>query len=75
MRLGLHHGIFCIGCRSTLMLLMSAVGTGNIGWMMALGAVMAIERNLPWGRWYSAPIGLALLTWGALIVAGFRSWS
>ena len=50
------------------MLLMFAVGTGNVGWMMALGAVMAIEKNLPWGRRLSTPLGIGLLLWGGLIV-------
>jgi predicted metal-binding membrane protein len=63
-RLGLHHGIFCIGCCWPLMLLMFAVGTGNIGWMLVLGALMAVEKNLPWGRRMSKPLGLLLLIWG-----------
>ena len=63
-RLGVHHGIFCVGCCWSLMLLMFAVGVGNIGWMLTLGAVMAIEKNLPWGRRFSAPLGLVLITWG-----------
>jgi predicted metal-binding membrane protein len=50
------------------MLLMFAVGTGNVGWMLALGAVMAIEKNMPWGRRLSQPLGLALLACGLLIV-------
>jgi hypothetical protein len=35
--------------------------------MLALGAVMAAEKNLPWGRKLSAPVGLALLAGGAMI--------
>ena len=66
--LGAHHGLFCIGCCWALMLLMFAVGTGNVGWMMALGAVMAIEKNVSWGRRLSAPLGVGLLAWGLAIV-------
>jgi predicted metal-binding membrane protein len=49
------------------------VGVGNLGWMLALGAVMGVEKNLPWGRRLSAPLGMALLgaalavTLGALL--------
>jgi len=64
--LGIHHGIFCVGCCWALMLLMFGVGVGNLGWMLALGAVMAVEKNLPWGRKLSAPVGVALLACGAL---------
>ena len=50
------------------MLLMFVVGVGNVGWMLALGAVMAAEKNLPWGRRLSAPLGLTLLYWGTTLI-------
>jgi len=66
--LGVHHGIFCVGCCWALMLLMFGVGVGNVAWMLGLGAAMAVEKNLSWGRKLSAPIGVALLAWGGLIL-------
>jgi predicted metal-binding membrane protein len=66
--LGAHHGAYCVGCCWALMLLMFAVGTGNLGWMLAIGAVMAIEKNTRWGRRLAAPLGIALLALGALVV-------
>jgi predicted metal-binding membrane protein len=59
--LGLHHGIFCVGCCWAIMLLMFVVGTGSVGWMLAIGAVMAIEKNVSWGRRLSVPLGVGLL--------------
>src|SRR5271166_2985960 len=44
--LGAHHGAFCVGCCWAIMLLMFVVGTGNVGWMLALGAIMAVEKNM-----------------------------
>lgn len=67
--LGAHHGLFCVGCCWALMLLMFAVGTGSLGWMLLLAAVMAIEKNFSWGRRLSAPLGVALLGWSAVLVA------
>lgn len=67
-RLGVHHGIFCVGCCWSLMLLMFAVGVGNLGFMLALGAVMAVEKNMPWGRRLSAPLGVALIGGGLLVL-------
>jgi predicted metal-binding membrane protein len=67
-RLGINHGLFCVGCCWALMLLMFAVGVGNVAWMLALGAVMAAEKNLPWGRKLSAPLGVALIGWGGVIL-------
>jgi len=59
--LGIRHGAFCVGCCWCLMLLMFVIGSANIGWMLALGAVMAAEKNLPAGRRLAAPIGAILL--------------
>jgi predicted metal-binding membrane protein len=67
LRLGLHHGVFCVGCCWALMLLMFVVGTGNVGWMLGLGAVMAAEKNLPWRRGFSHALGVLLLALGALV--------
>ena len=51
------------------MLLMFAVGAGSLGWMLVLAAVMALEKNTPWGRRLSKPLGSALLAWAGLLVA------
>src|SRR5437660_1497769 len=68
-RLGVHHGAFCVGCCWAIMLLMFVVGTGSVGWMLVLGALMAIEKNVSWGRRLSAPLGVGLLAGAGLIVA------
>lgn len=65
--LGMHHGAYCVGCCWALMLIMFGVGIGNVGWMLVLGVVMAIEKNMPWGRKISTPLGLVLIGWGFLI--------
>ena len=51
-----------------MMLLMFAVGVGNVAWMLMLGAAMAVEKNMPWGRKLSAPWGVVLLAWGGYIL-------
>lgn len=66
--LGLHHGLYCLGCCWSLMLLMFAVGAGNLAWMLALGAAMAVEKNLPQGRRLSTPLGITLLGAGTLLL-------
>ena len=63
-RLGLDHGIYCIGCCWALMLLMFAVGAGSLIWMMVLAIVMGIEKNVTWGRKLSAPLGVVLFAAG-----------
>lgn len=66
--LGLAHGLFCVGCCWALMLVSFAVGMGNLGWMLLLGLAMAAEKNLAWGRRLSAPLGVALIGAGAVLV-------
>lgn len=72
--IGAHHGLFCIGCCWALMLLMFAVGTGNLLWMLGLGAVMAVEKNLYWGRHLSTPLGVGLILWSVAIALD-HSWT
>lgn len=68
-RIGLDHGIFCVGCCWAIMLLMFVVGTGSVGWMLILGAVMALEKNVSWGRRLVGPLGVGLLVWSGFVVA------
>jgi len=50
------------------MLLMFAIGAGSLGWMLALGVVMAVEKNVSWGEQMSKPLGLVLLTGGVAVL-------
>ena len=67
LRLGLAHGIFCVGCCWAMMLLMFIVGTGSVGWMLVLGAAMAVEKNLTGNGWLSRHIGTVF---GIALLAG-----
>ena len=69
--LGAHHGLFCVGCCWSLMLLMFAVGAGSLGWMLILGTAMAVEKNVSWGQQLSKPLGMLLLIGGvAVLICG-----
>ena len=68
-RMGLRHGLFCVGCCWALMGLMWVAGMLNLLWLAALTLYMLAEKVLPgaerWGRWAGAVsvlVGLAL--WG-----------
>jgi len=68
LRLGMDHGLFCVGCCWALMQLMLIVSAGAVAWMFVLAAVMAVEKNVSWGRRISAPVGTVLLCWGAWLL-------
>ena len=68
-RLGAHHGLFCVGCCWALMLLMFVVEVASVAWMLLLGAIMAVEKNVSWGRRLSAPLGAVLVAIGVTMLA------
>jgi predicted metal-binding membrane protein len=68
-RLGLGHGMFCLGCCWALMLLMFAAGVANLWWMAALTAVMVYEKIGRHGARITRPLGVALITLGLVTAA------
>jgi predicted metal-binding membrane protein len=67
--LGLRHGVFCVGCCWALMLLMMGVGGISLGWMLALAAIMFVEKAVRWGEWAVRPVGAVLALWGLALLA------
>jgi predicted metal-binding membrane protein len=65
--LGVRHGLSCLGCCWALMLVMFAVGAGNLWWMVGLTAVMTIEKTAHGGNKLVAPVGVALLLASAYV--------
>ena len=65
-RMGLHHGLFCVGCCWALMATAFAVGVMNVWWMAALGVVALIEQTVPRGDLLRRVLGFALLAAGIL---------
>lgn len=59
--MGIAHGAFCVGCCWSIMLVMFGVGLGSLSTMLVLGGLTAIEKNLPWGRRLTRPLGVVLL--------------
>jgi predicted metal-binding membrane protein len=63
-RLGIAHGVFCLGCCWALMLVGFAAGVANLWWMAALTAVMVYEKTARRGRQAVIPIGIGLILAG-----------
>jgi predicted metal-binding membrane protein len=67
-RVGLHHGVTCVGCCWGLMVLLIAVGVMNVPAMAALAAVIFIEKIWRYGKPFGRAVGVALLATGALAI-------
>ena len=68
LRMGLRHGLFCIGCCWVLMLIMYAGGAMSVLVMAALSIFILAERLLPDGPWVSRIPGAALFCGGVFLV-------
>jgi predicted metal-binding membrane protein len=60
-RMGVEHGIFCLGCCWALMLLLFAGGVMNLWVIAALTLVVMIEKLAPFGRQISRATGIVLI--------------
>jgi predicted metal-binding membrane protein len=61
LRVGVHHGLYCVGCCWGLMILLVAVGAMNIPAMVALAGVIFVEKVWRHGAGFAAAVGVALL--------------
>lgn len=69
LRAGLEHGSFCVACCWGLMVVLIAVGVMNVPAMIALAALIAVEKIWNTGQWTSRAIGA-----GALVAAVTVIW-
>jgi predicted metal-binding membrane protein len=67
-RLGLEHGLWCLGSSGALMLLMFAEGFGNLWWMVAMTGVMVYEIVGKHGFLAARIAGVALLAFASVIL-------
>ncbi len=67
-RLGLEHGLHCVGCCWALMALALVVGMADLVWMGLLMAVMVAETVLPFGARLSRPLGTVLIVAGVVVL-------
>lgn len=61
LRMGLAHGLYCLGCCWALMLLLFGGGVMNLVWIIGLALFVALEKWLPRSEWLSRVAGAALV--------------
>ena len=67
-RVGLHHGVFCLGCCWALMLLLVALGTMNIFVMLGLASVVVLEKYSARGEAISRLVAVAAVALAVIAV-------
>ena len=74
-RIGLHHGLHCLGCCWLVMALLFVGGVMSLVWIAALAVLVLAEKVSPLGGWVARAAGVVALTAGAALLApGVVHW-
>ena len=73
LRMGLSHGLYCLGCCWVLMGLLFYGGVMELRWIVGLALYVAAEKLIPASTWLSRFTGILLIGWGVWTVAGVVS--
>jgi predicted metal-binding membrane protein len=66
-RMGVEHGVFCVGCCWVLMAILFVGGVMNLFWVAGLAILVLIEKIAPPGPWPPRLVGSALIAWGGWV--------
>ena len=69
LRIGLAHGLYCLGCCWALMLLLFVGGVMNLAWIAALTLIVLAEKLAPASFLFSRFLALLLIAGGAILFA------
>jgi predicted metal-binding membrane protein len=67
-RMGLKHGVYCLGCCWLLFAILFPIGIMNIAAMVVLTLLIFAEKSLPLGPLIGRLAGAALIGYGAVVI-------
>jgi predicted metal-binding membrane protein len=71
MKMGMYHGLYCLGCCWPYFLLMVALGWMNLLWMALFAAIIFGEKVwIKGGKWVARSTGVGFVILGALVLLG-----
>jgi predicted metal-binding membrane protein len=70
LRIGMVHGLYCLGCCWALFAVLVAAGAMSLAWMLLLTLVVFAEKVLPGARRTSQLVGLGLILLGLGVLGG-----
>lgn len=69
LRMGMAHGVYCLGCCWLLFAILFPLGIMNMTAMAVLTLVVFAEKTLPWGRLGPRLTAAVLVAYGAVVIA------
>jgi predicted metal-binding membrane protein len=66
-RLGMLHGVDCLGCCAGLMVALVALGTMNLAWMLSAAVIIFVEKTIPNSHLIARPLGALMVASGAVL--------
>jgi predicted metal-binding membrane protein len=68
-RMGLLHGVYCLGCCWLLFAILFPLGIMNIAAMAVITLLVFAEKTMPWGRAAARVIAVLLVAYGGTVLA------
>ena len=69
LRMGLEHGMYCVGCCWGLMVILFALGVMSLLWMAAVGAVIFVQKVLPGAERLAIPFAVVFVGLGLWVAS------
>jgi predicted metal-binding membrane protein len=68
-RMGVEHGLYCLGCCWLLFVILFPLGIMNVAAMAAVTLLIFAEKTLPWGRRAASVAAAILVVYGGVVIA------
>jgi predicted metal-binding membrane protein len=69
LRVGMLHGVDCLGCCAGLMVGLVALGMTNLAWMLTGALIIFAEKTLPNSHRIARPLGVVMVGGGVVLLA------
>jgi len=66
--MGVHHGLYCLGCCWALMALLFFGGVMNLIWIAGLALFVVLEKTILPGHRLATMSGFGFMAWGVLLL-------
>ncbi|MDQ3706432.1 MAG: DUF2182 domain-containing protein [Chloroflexota bacterium] len=68
LRLGMIHGVDCLGCCAGLMVGLVALGMMNLAWMLTAAVIIFAEKTVPGSHRVAGPLGILMIAGGLMLL-------